>query len=353
LRQEEIASTRLYELDPLGDSRWKKFVAAHPNASVFHCPNWLQALRATYGYESAVLTTAPPQEPLTDGLVFCRIRSPLTGRRIVSLPFSDHCEPLVDAPEDFDAMLAHLRRVMSDSSNRYIEVRPLTARPGASTGFDAAEAFAFHTIDLSPGSEALFRTFHKDSVQRKIRRAERESLSYDVGNSEDLLEKFYRLLVITRRRHHLPPQPLSWFRNLGKAFGDGLEVRLASHNGYPVASILTLKHGSKLIYKYGCSDLRASNLGGTALLFWKTIQESAHKGLSEFDLGRSSMDNEGLIRFKDHWGTRRATLQYFRYPVPPESGGGAWKTDLRKFLVKVAPDRLLIASGRLLYPHLG
>ena len=177
-----------------------------------------------------------------------------------------------------------------------------------------------------------------------------------LANSEDLLEKFYRLLCHhNRRRHHLPPQPLSWFRNLGKAFGDGLEVRLASHNGYPVASILTFKAWarSSSTSTVAAGDLRASKPGGTALLFWKTIQESVQKGLSEFDLGRSSMDNEGLIRFKDHWGTRRATLQYFRYPVPPESGGGAWKTDLRKFLVKMAPDRLLIASGRLLYPHLG
>jgi hypothetical protein len=32
-------------------------------------------------------------------LVFCRVRSWLTGRRSISLPFSDHCEPLVESHE--------------------------------------------------------------------------------------------------------------------------------------------------------------------------------------------------------------------------------------------------------------
>ena len=37
---------------------------------------------------------SPPDEPLENGFLFCRVESWLTGRRLVSLPFSDHCEPL-------------------------------------------------------------------------------------------------------------------------------------------------------------------------------------------------------------------------------------------------------------------
>ncbi len=43
----------------------------------------------------SVLTTCAPDAPLTDGVVFCEVDSWLTGRRLVSLPFSDHCEPLL------------------------------------------------------------------------------------------------------------------------------------------------------------------------------------------------------------------------------------------------------------------
>lgn len=88
----------VHTLDPLADGRWKTFVEQHRDASIFYTPGWLQALRKTYGYEAVVYTTSAPDEPLTNGIPFCMVDSWLTGRRLVSLPFSDHCEPLVDRP---------------------------------------------------------------------------------------------------------------------------------------------------------------------------------------------------------------------------------------------------------------
>ena len=52
--------------------------------------------------------------------------------------------------------------------------------------------YHFHCLDLRPSAERLFQNFHKDCVQRKIRRAERENVKYEDGASEDLLQKFYR-----------------------------------------------------------------------------------------------------------------------------------------------------------------
>src|SRR5215813_14037054 len=89
-----------YIINPLTDPRWGEFTDRHPRASAFHCRGWLQALARTYGYEPFVLTTTPPDEPLKNGIVLCRISSWITGRRLVSLPFADHCEPLLDHPEE-------------------------------------------------------------------------------------------------------------------------------------------------------------------------------------------------------------------------------------------------------------
>src|SRR5215467_14482639 len=93
---ENVSGAGCYQLDPIKDLRWAALVEKHPHASVFHSVAWLQALRNTYGYEPVVFTTSPPHAELTNAMVFCRIESWLTGRRLVSLPFSDHCEPLCD-----------------------------------------------------------------------------------------------------------------------------------------------------------------------------------------------------------------------------------------------------------------
>ena len=49
--------------------------------------------------QSLTLPAADDGE-LANGIVFCRVESRLTGRRLVSLPFSDHCDPLVDSIGD-------------------------------------------------------------------------------------------------------------------------------------------------------------------------------------------------------------------------------------------------------------
>jgi lipid II:glycine glycyltransferase (peptidoglycan interpeptide bridge formation enzyme) len=137
------------------------------------------------------------------------------------------------------------------------------------------------------------------------------------------------------------------------AFGKDLRIRLASKNGVDVASILTLSHKKTVTYKYGCSSAAFNRLGGTALLFWKTIQEAKDQGFEELELGRSDIENSGLIAFKEHWGAARTTIRYWSYP--PESTGlpTAWKDRLAKRVVSICPDIALETIGKLLYKHIG
>ena len=92
--------------DPVGDPRWSELLERHPAASIFHSPGWLSALQKTYGYEPFVVTTSPGPT-LENGLAVCRVKGWMS-RRLVSLPFSDHCAPLVDRPSELSEILARL-----------------------------------------------------------------------------------------------------------------------------------------------------------------------------------------------------------------------------------------------------
>ena len=343
----------VYEFDPLSDPRWPEFLQNNPRASVFHTPGWLRALKQTYGYEPVVYTTTPATGELKNGWVFCRVFSWLTGRRLVSLPFSDHCEPLVDKPEHLAELALALRRDSEERSCKYIEYRPLGSEPLVD-GFETSETFLFHKLNLEPDLGTLFRGLHKSSTQRKIRRAEREHLTYQDGCSEALLDQFYRLLVLTRRRHGLPPQPRKWFSSLAAYMGDRLKIRVAWSQNTPVATILTLRFKSTLMYKYGGADERFFSLGGTQMLFWQAIEEGKESGLREFDLGRSEPDARGLIVLKDRLGAVHKTLSYFRYParLRHPSFAAHPARHVRKLLSHV-PNRIVIAGGKLLYKHFG
>jgi CelD/BcsL family acetyltransferase involved in cellulose biosynthesis len=344
--------------DPAGDPRWSELLDRHPGASVFHSPGWLTALRQTYGYEPFVITTSPGQT-LENGIVVCRVRG-WTSRRLVSLPFSDHCDPLVDRSDDLSEILARLAGETRTAGWRSVELRP---RALVGQAFEVAARacslkpsgkYCLHSVDLRAHATEMFRRFHPSSTQRAVRRAEREGLTYEAGTSDRLLASFYRLLRMTRRRHGLPPQPLAWFRNLLACMGDRVALHVASKGGEPIAGILTLTFKQTMTYKYGGSDAAHHRLGGMPFLFWRVIQDAQARGFAELDLGRSDLNQPGLIAFKDHLGATRSTLTYYRYPERQSAAAASdWMPRFARGVFAHLPDATLDLAGRLLYKHLG
>jgi lipid II:glycine glycyltransferase (peptidoglycan interpeptide bridge formation enzyme) len=133
-----------------------------------------------------------------------------------------------------------------------------------------------------------------------------------------------------------------------------VEIRLARKDGIPIAAILTLCHGRTVVYKYGCSDERFHRFGAMPFLFWKLIEESKVAGQEEIDFGRTELNNDGLIEFKDRFGTSRRQITYLRYP---ESARGkdvvASYLPAVRSLFSVLPDALSSRAGRLVYRHIG
>jgi lipid II:glycine glycyltransferase (peptidoglycan interpeptide bridge formation enzyme) len=272
---------------------------------------------------------------------------------MVSLPFADHCEPLFSDSHDKVLLSNRLVEECTRQHCKYLEFRPLQAA-NLGNEFQSSESFYFHELDLAPGLEQLFKGLHKDSIQRKIRRAEKEHLSYEAGRTEEFIESFYNLLLKTRRRHHLPPQPKNWFRNLARNMGDTLQIRIAQKNGVAIAALLTLRHRSTIIYKYGCSDEAFHQLGGMPFLFWKLIEEGKATGAERIDFGRSEMENEGLVAFKDKFGTTKKILTYYRYPQSTKQVAHGWgESGLAKRMFSILPDGVLSAAGKVLYRHIG
>lgn len=271
---------------------------------------------------------------------------------MVSLPFSDHCEPLLNNPQDLSEFVEWLRAERDSQRWKYVELRPL-AQIRDDYGTQPTQSYCFHELDLSPGLEQLFRNLHKDSIQRKIQRAEREGISYVTGRSETLADAFYRLMLRTRKRHRLLPQPRAWFKNLVECVGDKAQIRVATKNGTPVAAMLTLSHGSSIIYKYGCSDERHHNLGAMPLLFWKLIEEVKASGAEKIDFGRSDLEQESLIAFKDKFGTTRKLLHYYRYPQESKRQPAAWGESAIRQCFSMLPDSVSSTAGRLVYRHMG
>jgi CelD/BcsL family acetyltransferase involved in cellulose biosynthesis len=343
--------------NPVEAASWAELLDRHPAASIFHSPGWLNALKQTYGYEPFVLTTSQG-EALENGIVMCRVKG--WRRRLVSLPFSDHCDPLIDTPDELSELITQLTSEVRNAGWRSVEWRPRTATGDHfeaavhASGLKASDEYCLHRLDLRRDATEIFRRFHPSSTQRSIRRAERAGLKYEAGTSDRLRLHFYRLLRMTRRRHGVPPQPVAWFRNLFACLGDRVAIHEASKDGRGIASMMTLAFKKTLYYKYGGSDASCHHLGAVPFLFWRVIQDARARGFTHLDLGRSNIDQPGLIAFKDHLGATCSSLTYYRYPgTQSEVARHAWMSRVARGVFAHLPDATLDLAGRLLYRHLG
>jgi hypothetical protein len=90
-------------------------------------------------------------------------------------------------------------------------------------------------------------------------------------------------------------------------------------------------------------------------LFWEIIEQSKNEGARRLDLGRTDTENSGLATFKERLGGARQTLNYYRFSEATASRGilKSWLTPLVQSTFSYVPNSVLVASGKLLYRHIG
>ncbi len=339
----------MLEVDPLREKDWDSLVLAHPSCSVLHSSGWIRAVSESYGYRAFAFVES--SGGVTMALPLMDVRSFLTGSRGVSLPFSDSL-PLLCQPAD-DTLGAIRDRVVSEAKHRgwrYVEFRGGPQLPG----FEATVRYVEHVLRLDQGPGELLSRL-RSSTRRNVERARREGVTTRFSTSRSALEAYYRLHCVTRRRHGLPPQPLTFFRNLHASVierGYG-QVFLADFEGAPVSGAVFLHFGSTALYKYGASLIDNRGLHAAHLVMWEAISWYFERGYSSLSLGRTEPDNTGLLQFKDGWGSERREIGYSRWP-PPASDADARARCPRCLTIaaRKLPLGVLRAIGRVAYRHL-
>jgi len=337
-------------LDPLIDPAWRDLVRRDPRATAFHTPEWMDALRRTYGFAPIVYATRGDE--LHGAIPFCLIASWLTGRRLVSLPFSDHCEPLV---EDHSQLAAILDDVAFDARMnewRYVQLRPRSVG-GTVDGFERDESNYLYAIDLQPQLDLLFRGIKRDN-REDIRKADRRGLKCVVGRDDALVRGYFRLHAMTRSTQGVPPQPYAWFQNLARCLGEMLEVHLLLQDDVPIAGLVAISFRDQLMVKYTASDPVRDRQGMGKSLLWKTIVRAKERGATTLDWGRCEPEHHGLAQFKERFGAVRTDLIYLRNPpAPADRHRPSWAARAAKYVVPRMPVTVLTAAGRVAYRHVG
>jgi len=340
-------------IDPRIEGEWDHAVAEYPHATIFHTSAWANVLCDTYGH-------APHYFSLSQGekrvalVPMMEVKSAFTGCRGVCLPFSDFCGPLISGESSLaTSILDRLSGLARERAWKYFEVR--AALPSG-VAVPARDSFHGHRLSLTKSPDDLFKGF-ASSVRRAIRKAERSALSVEVTSESGAIPRFYRLHNQTRRRHGIPPQPLSFFQNIhAHVIKRGLGFLVIAHlDARPIAAGVFFHFGRQALFKFGASDDRYQEYRANNLVMWEGIKHAAQLGAETLHLGRTDLGHAGLRRFKLSLGAEEEMLHYFRFdatnarwmnksPQKPSSLPGA--------VFRSLPLTVNRLAGTVLYPHL-
>lgn len=269
-------------VNPITYPGWDDLVLSTPGHSFFHSSSWARVLSESYGYTPLYFTVIENGN-LRALVPVMEVNSFLTGRRGVSLPFTDYCEPIVDEGISFRDLFDQIIDYGKKRDWKYIELRggsslfapdssrlqpptsnlaPLspTSDLGPVSSFleprtlhlaPVSHSYLGHTLNLTNGEERIFSSF-RESAKRNVRKALREGVGVEISNSLESVEEFYKLNCLTRREHGLPPQPYHFFEKiLQHIISRGLGfVALASRNDQNIAGGVFFHFGERAIYKY-------------------------------------------------------------------------------------------------------
>jgi hypothetical protein len=380
-----ITQERLTLIDPLDDSRWDPFVSAHRYGSIYQHSSWLKVINCTYRHvQPMAVVLEDRKSDLMAGLPFCVVHSRVMGNRIVSLPFTSYCDPLISREGDLSRLLdGAIDQVKSTGScDNGGSDRPLQAQSPWGHPLNNRSAHYFelrvfrskdeildprlkmnsyhklHLLDLRPGLESLRRAFHKDCIRKSIRKATRSGITVRVAASERDLKKYYLIHGRTRKRLGLPIQPYSLFRNMWEimvplgSFG----LLLAELNGEIIGGLILFKFRDTVTLEHIGSNDEHLLLRPNHILYAKAIEMACAEGYLYADFGKTSPENQGLLDFKRRWGAVMYDAPYFYYPEVRGIMSLNEKNALYRTLVSVGkhiPFSVSRALGSMVYRHMG
>jgi len=283
----------------------------------------------------------------------------LTGKRFVSLPFTHFCDPLISSYSEFEQIFNAIQNQQISRQFSFIELRIMNLNTTYyPPDFKIQKLFKIHILNLNKDPEILRATFHKNHIQRGIKKAEKSDINLKKGIDIKDLKEFYKLQLRTRRKHGVPPQPYSFFVNLWKELypENRMDLLLVEHRHKTIAGIILLKFKNRVCYQYGASDENYLQYRPNHLLMWHAIKNACEEGFEYFDFGKSSIENTGLIEFKNRWGTEEFDIAHLYYPDIHGMQTISRKSIKYKFTNLIwgnAPLALTELGGKLLYKHLG
>jgi FemAB-related protein (PEP-CTERM system-associated) len=286
-----------------------RYVAAHPKGTPFHETRWLDLVRSTSGFEGRSLVAWSGRE-IRGVLPLAMVAAPLTGRRLVSVPYGVYGGILASDSDAVGALDEAARTLGRTSHVHYVETRYLGEPPTSR----ACVTGKYQTFRQQlPGSADDVLAMIPRKARAEVRKA-RTRHGMELVEGAELLNGFYELYCINKRSLGSPVFRKSHFRMLMDLYGARALLHGVKKDGELLAAVLSLAAGPTIYPYYSGAAGHAGRLGVNNFMYAALMEDAATRGFKTFDFGRSRVGS-GPASFKQHMGFEPTELSYqFYFP---------------------------------------
>ncbi len=256
------ADERIEVIDPLVNPEWDRFASSHPFASIFHGTPWCRILVETFGYNPRYLVLKDGGT-IRAGLPLMAIKSILTGRRLISLPRTSYCDPLVEEGRDWELLYSAAKDLLRRERFGFLEIKTqLNSSLPGTTGMKCYDHFYNQVLVLGKDLASLWEGFHRTCVRQRIQRAVNDGVRVRTVDDLDGVRDFYRLYMMNARRQLIPPRPFRFFEKIFREFSPNRHVffLLGEKDGVTGAAGMFFLFNRTMTFEYNAVDY---SLGGT------------------------------------------------------------------------------------------
>ncbi|HEY7414011.1 MAG TPA: peptidoglycan bridge formation glycyltransferase FemA/FemB family protein, partial [Ktedonobacteraceae bacterium] len=171
----------------------------------YYQPAWLNLISQVYGYAVNTLTTTDTNGEISGFLPVCTMRSPITGNRMVALPFSDHCPLLAENRASAQQLVDQALRLADEQRARYLELRTGT-HPMLAERTDLVESSLYvrWLLPLQSDQDVVWAGLSK-SVKQMIKKSQKMGVTVRRIEKREEMAYYYRLQLQTRSKKHGMP----------------------------------------------------------------------------------------------------------------------------------------------------
>ena len=292
------------------------FVAAHPDGSLFHRPEWLRGVEAGCGQRAIYLVAEEGLGRIRGALPLTVMHHVLFGRALVSAGFGVGGGIIANDPQSATMLAEEAMALAERVSVGSIELRGSADAVGPDWRI-LSGAHENYACELAADDEAQL-----NAIRRKQRAEVRKGLSNDLsaeyGNDDAIAAVHYDLYAESVHNLGTPVFPRALFDAMRAEFGDDAEiVVLRSPEGDPLASVFSFYHKGTVMPYWGGGGTAARHWRANEVIYYRIMCHARTRGCTRFDFGRSKVGS-GSGKFKKNFGIEPEPLTYASWSADGE-----------------------------------